>query len=132
MRYRVAALFLPALAACSTTPTLLVTNGTGRPLEVYAYDYSVSNSPMRLPGIYIGTPNPRFTIGRVSSPSACLAIGTPSVSDMFVLTAEDTLTGAQTPATGTFVPQDAPGWNVTFDTLAARPIGPVATAACTP
>jgi hypothetical protein len=123
---RAAAPLLLAIIACSSQPTLLVTNATGRPLEVYAYDYSVSNNPGYPPGIYINTPSPRFTLGRVNSGSACLTIGTPSASDMFVLAAEDTVSGLQTPASKSFVPQDAPGWVVTFDSLGANPVGPVA------
>lgn len=123
---RVATPLVLVIIGCSSLPTLLVTNATGAPLEVNAYDYSVSNNPGFIPGVYFGSPNPRFTLGRVNSASACLTVGTPSLSDNFVLAAEDTVNGLQTPASKTFVPQDASGWHVTFDSLSANPVGPVA------
>jgi hypothetical protein len=132
MRRHIATLLLLAFAACSDRdePTLLVTNATGTPLEIIAYDYSVPvNGP---PGIYI---SPSFMLGRVNSVSACLTLATLSVADEFALDAEEPLkgVGVETGAPRTFVPQNAPGWSVTFDTLPLGASGPVAmNNACTP
>jgi hypothetical protein len=126
-------LLLLALTACSDRdePTLLVTNATGTPLVIIAYDYSIPvNGP---PGIYI---SPSVDLGRVNSASACLTLATlPSVTDEFALDAEEPLKGVSVEpgAPRTFVPQNAPGWGVTFDTLPVGSSGPVAmNNACTP
>jgi hypothetical protein len=129
MPRHIATLLLLALAACSDRdPTLLVTNATGTPLEIIAYDYSTPvNGP---PGIYL---SPSIKVGRVNAASACLTLETLSVADAFALAAYDTLTSVEPQTTGTFVPQNAPGWSVTFDTFPVSPIGPVAMSkACAP
>jgi hypothetical protein len=133
MRRHIATLLLLALAACSDRdePMLFVTNATGTPLEIIAYDYSIhSNGP---PGFYT---SPSFMLGRVNSASACLTLAPlPSVADEFALDAEEPLKGVGVEGGDprTFVPQNALGWSVTFDTLPVGARGPMAmTNACTP
>src|SRR6267154_6717229 len=122
-----ATLLLLALVACDSDPTLLVTNATGRPLEIIAYDYSVPVDGA--PGISL---SPSFELGRANSATTCLTLANLSVADEFALVAYDTLTSVHFPTTGTFVPKTAPGWSVTIDTLPASPSPPVATSkACT-
>jgi hypothetical protein len=124
---------LLVLAACDSDPTLLVTNATGRPLEIEAYDYTApANGPR---GIVF---SPSFELGRVNSASACLTLANLMVADEFALAAYDTLTSVQFPTAGTFVPKNAPGWGVTIDTFPVilgvlHPSPPVAMSqACTP
>jgi len=134
-RHSVAFLLL-ALAACSPKayiaidrhPTLLVTNGTGTPLQVVAYDYTTPvGGP---PGVYV---SPEFPLGRVNSTSACVTLTGLPIADEFALVAEDTLGAMDSPGSTTFVPQDSPGWVVTFDSFSRQPIGPVRLSnACSP
>jgi hypothetical protein len=68
----------------------------------------------------------------VNSASACLTLANLMVADEFALAAYDTLTSVQFPTTGTFVPQNAPGWSITIDTF-PTPNAPVGiNKACTP
>ena len=145
----VAALFGFALAACSsaTRPdpplTLHVTNATCNTgpcthLQILAYDQSIQNNPP--PGGWY------FALGQVDSASACLTmppsgtfimsgkpIATFTTADAFTLSARDSASLTFQGETAEFVPQDAPGWSVTFDTAPVRPSGPMAiTTACTP
>jgi hypothetical protein len=141
-----ATLLLLALTACSSktyAPTVFITNATCssgpcRTLQVLAYDETVQAPPV--PGGW------RFELGYVSSPSGCLTFphstpatgngvtfATMTVADGFQLSARDVQTLVETRNTSTFVPQDAPGWSVTFDTAPVSPTGPYAmTNACTP
>jgi hypothetical protein len=89
------------------------------------YDYSTP--VMGPPGVSL---SPEFDLGTVlgavgSSGTACLRFVGIKVSDAFALVAEDTVNAVATPATGTFVPQDSPGWAVTFTSITAAPTGPV-------
>jgi len=142
----VTAVLLLAVAACSSkayAPTILVVNATCNvgqcvPLQVLAYDQTIQSPSV--PGGWW------FSLGLVNSSSACLtfppsgdfrvngrSVATFTVADAFTLTARDTLLLVPTRQTATFVPQDAPGWSVAFDTFPVNPIGPVAMAtACTP
>src|SRR5438552_12282573 len=141
--YVIAALLLLTLAACSSSTsqasapsTVLVTNascnpGPCRTLQVRAQDETYT-APH--PGAFLG-----FPLGYVGSASGCLTFPPwttgyrYSLADSFTLIARDILTLDPTPPTGTFVPQDGPGWSVTFDTAPVSPSGPVAMAtACTP
>lgn len=100
----------------------------GRPLTVVVYDYSTP--VMGPPGVSL---SPEFDLGTVgsdlgsvgSSGTACLRFVGIKVSDAFALVGEDTVDAVATPATGTFVPQDSPGWAVTFTSITAVPTGPV-------
>src|SRR5207249_6290709 len=91
--------------------------GPCRTLQVLAYDQTIQSPPP--PGGW------RFALGYVSSASGCLTfplstpwvgngetLATLTVADAFTLTARDGLTLDETQPTGTFVPQDAPGWTV--------------------
>ena len=101
-------------------PTLFVTNTTGMPLEIVAYDYTVPVQGVQ--GIFT---SPEFDLGVVSADSGCLTLASLAVGDEFAIVGEDKQTGANTPATGTFVPQDASGWMITFANFATTPIGPL-------
>jgi len=94
-----------------------------------------------------------ISLGTATAPSTCKTFPPPgsfvtvdasgartrypwTPSDTFTLTAQslvDTGIGTLPTTTSTFVPGDAPGWSVTFDTFPASPIEPVpVTNACTP
>ena len=138
----VAALLLLVLAACSSTayaPTILVTNSTCNPgpcTGLHIYGHPV-NEPVLAPEQFVAD------LGVVTSASACLTFphsGTFSVVGATVYTWTWTVADpfelwGNSPfvpdwSTGTFVPQDAPGWRVT---LPGSGLVPVAMdRACTP
>jgi hypothetical protein len=133
-------LFGPGSAILYGNPTILVTNA--------ACTVGSCQNPFALSESFVGStcegltsPCGDYSYGEFSTPSKCLVliysvpIG-PGVSqgttaDSIILFAQ--YVGASAYGTSPFVPQDAPGWTLTFDPLSNAPPSITAMSkACTP
>ncbi len=132
----ITAIFICVCTACQATDphagvTLLVTNATCNgggcePLVIGAF----TSIPALAPS------TGQLQLGRVNSESACLIVpgsasignSTWTVADSLRLVATDSLTLAPI-GQGTFVPQAAPGWSVTFSGPGTGPDIPISVVA---